>query len=83
MAAKRYLCATDADYLAHLSPASVDSLAVQGGPMSAADVQAFESRPYHRDAVRLRLYDDDGKVKGLKIEPASDYRARLEAQLKS
>ena len=83
VAAKRYLCATDANYLAHLSPASVDSLAVQGGPMSAAEAQAFESSPYHRDAVRLRLYDDDGKVEGLKIEPASDYRDRLEAQLLS
>ncbi len=81
VAAKRYLCATDADYLARLSPASVDSLAVQGGPMSATEIEAFESSPYHRDAVRLRLYDDDGKVRGLTIEPARAYRARLEAQL--
>jgi len=83
VAAKRYLCATDAGYLAQLSPASVDSLAVQGGPMSAAEVAAFESRPYYRDAVRLRRYDDDGKVAGLTIKPAADYRAELEAQLSS
>jgi len=83
VAAKRYLCATDAEYLAHLSPASVDSLAVQGGPMSAVEVAAFESNPYHRDAIRLRLYDDDGKVAGLTIKPAADYRDALEAQLLS
>ena len=83
VAAKRYLCATNADYLARLSPASIDSLAVQGGPMSAAEVADFESSPYHRDAVRLRLYDDDGKVAGLNIRPAADYRAELEAQLLS
>lgn len=81
VAAKRYLCATDADYLARLSPASVDSLAVQGGPMNAAEIEAFESSPYHRDAVRLRLYDDDGKVAGLTILPVTAYRSALEAQL--
>jgi [1-hydroxy-2-(trimethylamino)ethyl]phosphonate dioxygenase len=81
VAAKRYLCATDAGYLARLSPASVDSLALQGGPMSATEVEAFESSRYHRDAIKLRFYDDDGKVAGLTIRPAADYRADLEAQL--
>lgn len=81
VAAKRYLCATDADYLARLSPASVDSLAVQGGPMGAAEIERFEANPYHRDAVRLRLYDDDGKVAGLTIEPVTAYREAIDAQL--
>lgn len=81
VAAKRYLCATDADYLARLSPASVDSLAVQGGPMDAAEIAEFEANPYHREAVRLRIYDDDGKVAGLAIEPICSYRKALEAQL--
>ncbi|MGD8421895.1 MAG: phosphodiesterase, partial [Gammaproteobacteria bacterium] len=81
VAAKRYLCATDPDYLGRLSPASVDSLGVQGGPMDAAEVESFEANPYHRDAVRLRLYDDDGKVAGLVIKPVFEYRQALEAQL--
>ena len=81
VAAKRYLCATDAAYLARLSPASVDSLGIQGGPMSAAEAENFEANPYHRDAVRLRLYDDDGKVAGLVIKPVVEYRQALEAQL--
>ncbi len=81
VAAKRYLCATDNDYLAHLSDASVNSLGVQGGPMSAAEVTAFEARPYHRGAVQLRLYDDDGKVTGLSIKPVSAYRNSLESLL--
>jgi phosphonate degradation associated HDIG domain protein len=81
VAAKRYLCATDADYLARLSPASVDSLAVQGGPMDSDEIDRFEANPYHREAVRLRLYDDDGKVAGLTIKPVSAYRETLEAQL--
>ena len=83
VAAKRYLCATDTAYLARLSPASVASLEVQGGPMSAAEVADFESSPYHADAVKLRLYDDDGKVEGLDIRPVGTYRDALLAQLVS
>ncbi|MDH3221179.1 MAG: HD domain-containing protein [Gammaproteobacteria bacterium] len=81
VAAKRYLCATNSDYLGHLSAASVNSLRVQGGPMSAAEVESFEANPHHEDAVRLRLYDDDGKVAGLTIKPVTEYRATMEAQL--
>ena len=81
VAAKRYLCATDAGYLQQLSAASVNSLQVQGGPMNAREIEAFESRPYYRDAVRTRLYDDNGKVEGLNIMAASEYRARLQALL--
>src|ERR1700723_3859517 len=32
--AKRFLCWHDRDYLARLSPASIESLALQGGPMN-------------------------------------------------
>ncbi len=74
VAAKRYLCAVDREYFGHLSSASVQSLDVQGGPMSPAEVEDFESNPWHRDAVRLRRYDDDGKVRGLNIRPVTDYQ---------
>ena len=82
VAAKRYLCATDDDYFGRLSDASVNSLMVQGGPMTPAEVAQFEANPWHGDAVRLRLYDDDGKVAGLSIKPVTDYRATLESMLK-
>ncbi len=81
--AKRYLCATDADYLQRLSDASIQSLQVQGGPMDASEVESFEANPYHRDAVRLRYYDDDGKVAGLAIKPIGEYRPLLESLLMS
>jgi len=81
VAAKRYLCATDDEYLSHLSDASVNSLRVQGGPMSAEQVARFEANPYYRDAVKLRRYDDDGKVAGLTSKPVSAYRATLLSQL--
>jgi phosphonate degradation associated HDIG domain protein len=79
VAAKRYLCATDPAYFGRLSPASVNSLNVQGGPMNAGEIREFEANPHHRDAVRLRLYDDDGKVAGLTIRPVTDYRRTLES----
>src|SRR5262245_43010641 len=42
VAAKRYLCAVDSGYAGQLSPASQQSHALQGGPMAAAEVAAFE-----------------------------------------
>lgn len=61
VAAKRYLCAVESDYFSKLSPDSVRSLALQGGPMSADEVEAFRKRPYYAEAVRLRRYDEGAK----------------------
>lgn len=61
VAAKRYLCATNESYLAKLSPASVHSLRLQGGPMTDEEVSEFEANPHYRDAVRLRVWDDLAK----------------------
>jgi len=65
VAAKRYLCAVEADYFAKLSPDSVRSLALQGGPMSPEEVAAFRALQHHEAAVQLRRYDEGAKVKGL------------------
>jgi len=77
--AKRYLCATDRDYLSRLSPASVHTLRLQGGPMSAHEVQQFEGERFHRQAVRVRLWDDQGKVAGLVTPPLRDYLEMITA----
>jgi phosphonate degradation associated HDIG domain protein len=77
--AKRYLLATDAEYFAKLSPASVITLKLQGGPMAAHEVAQFEAEPFHKDAVRVRQWDDQGKVTGLKTPVLADYRALIEA----
>src|ERR1700722_17279212 len=76
--AKRYLLATDAKYFAKLSPASVITLKLQGGPMAAHEVARFETEPFHKDAVRIRKWDDQGKVAGLKTPGLRDYRAMIE-----
>jgi phosphonate degradation associated HDIG domain protein len=76
--AKRYLCATDAGYFAKLSPASVQTLKLQGGPMSADEVAVFESRPLYQEAVRVRRWDDQGKVAGLATLPLEHYRTLIQ-----
>lgn len=60
--AKRYLCATNPDYLRGLSNASVLSLKLQGGPFTGEEVAAFDETPFAKDAVRLRVWDDTAKV---------------------
>ncbi|HEY2678151.1 MAG TPA: HD domain-containing protein [Steroidobacteraceae bacterium] len=77
--AKRYLCATDGAYFAKLSPASVLTLKLQGGPMSPDETTHFETEPYYREAVRVRRWDDAGKVAGLITPAVLDYRTLIEA----
>jgi gamma-butyrobetaine dioxygenase len=79
VAAKRYLCAVEPGYLAKLSPASVRSLGLQGGPMTEEEVRSFEANPFYRDAVRLRHWDDEAKIEGLAVPGFEHYRTRLEA----
>lgn len=71
--AKRYLVATDARYLAGLSSASVHSLGLQGGPMSADECRRFEGTPFAEDAVLLRRWDDSAKQPGRKTPPLAYY----------
>ncbi|MEE4379274.1 MAG: HD domain-containing protein [Candidatus Competibacteraceae bacterium] len=82
VAAKRYLGAVDPAYLSTLSPASTQSLELQGGTFTFAEVEAFERNPYHERAVRLRRYDDAGKVLGMKTPPIEHYRFFLEQALR-
>ena len=76
--AKRYLCATDAGYRARLSAASVHTLKLQGGPMPASALAHFETQPFWREALRVRHWDDQGKVAGLKTLALSDYAPLIE-----
>ena len=78
VAAKRYLCATDAGYAAKLSAASAHTLSLQGGPMNAAEIAAFRQNPHHADAVRVRLWDEAGKVAGMRTRSFADYAPLLQ-----
>ena len=71
--AKRYLCAVEPAYFDGLSPASVQSLALQGGPMNADEVKEFEKKPWLDTILRVRRYDDGGKVPGRKTHDMEYY----------
>jgi phosphonate degradation associated HDIG domain protein len=75
--AKRYRCAVDPGYHARMSAGSQASLVRQGGPFDAGQVATFEARPGWQDAVRLRDWDDDGKVLDLDVAPIATYRELL------
>jgi len=79
VSAKRYLCATAPDYLKALSPASVVTLSLQGGPMASAELRAFEAEACFLDAVRLRRWDDEAKIPCLPTPAFADYRILIEA----
>jgi len=78
VAAKRYLCGVEPDYFAKLSAASVESLALQGGPFGAAEVRAFETQRYWREAVMLRRWDEAAKTPALAVPDLEQYRGLLE-----
>jgi phosphonate degradation associated HDIG domain protein len=61
VAAKRYLCAVEPGYFERLSPGSVYTLGVQGGPMAADEVAEFEVTPFAEDACQVRRWDDEAK----------------------
>lgn len=76
--AKRYLVATDPTYGDSLSPASVRSLARQGGPMTPAEVTEFQSQPFHQEAAQLRRWDDAAKDGTAVTDQLSSYEAVLQ-----
>lgn len=83
VAAKRYLCGTEADYFACLSPDSVRSLALQGGPMTEAEAASFRAKPHALDAVQLRRFDEGAKVRGLETPLAEHFVPHIRASLRT
>ena len=82
VAAKRYLCAVEPEYFALLSPASVHTLQVQGGPMNADEVAAFEAGGFADAAVALRRWDEGAKSPHAVTPGFDHYRPLLEALLR-
>jgi [1-hydroxy-2-(trimethylamino)ethyl]phosphonate dioxygenase len=78
VAAKLYLCAVDSAYLDKLSPASVRTMELQGGPMSPMQVAAFESNSAFADAVRVRQWDDQAKVADQKTPDFRHFKPMLQ-----
>jgi [1-hydroxy-2-(trimethylamino)ethyl]phosphonate dioxygenase len=79
--AKRYLCATDPDYMKLLSPGSIRSLSLQGGPFAPAEADTFIKRPLADRAARLRRWDESAKKLGLPTPSLEHFRSYAEACL--
>ena len=78
VAAKRYLCATDPVYAATLSPASLATLRLQGGPMTPAEAAAFARVPHAAVAARVRRWDDAAKDPQAVTPPLAHYLPALQ-----
>jgi predicted HD phosphohydrolase len=65
--AKRFLCFQQEDYYSNLSEASKTTLGFQGGPMSAAEAETFQSDPDFTSILLMRECDEAGKVPGSQI----------------
>jgi [1-hydroxy-2-(trimethylamino)ethyl]phosphonate dioxygenase len=81
--AKRFLCWRDRDYFSRLSPSSVESLALQGGPMDEEEAAKFLRNPFAQTAIALRQWDDEAKVPGLSVPNAGYYLPTLHAALRA
>lgn len=80
--AKRYLCAVDPAYLSGLSPASVTSLELQGGPYTPEEVAAFDALPHAAAALQLRRWDDGAKVVDWDVPGLESYLPLVEQALR-
>jgi len=78
VSAKRYLCAVDSDYFSKLSDASVLSLKLQGGPMNKAAAEKFGQNEDIDAIVKVRIWDDIGKVAGKSTPGFSHYAPMLQ-----
>jgi phosphonate degradation associated HDIG domain protein len=81
--AKRYLCAVDQTYLARLSQPSIQSLALQGGPLTGDEITRFKSRPHYADAVRLRRWDDAAKIVGMETPDLEHFASYIDLALEA
>ncbi len=80
VSAKRYLC-REKSYYNLLSKASKVSLELQGRKMSDDEAQKFILLKYHKDAITLRKYDDEGKIPNMKIKNINDYKELITTHL--
>lgn len=75
--AKRYLVTADPGYRGKLSPASLQTLEWQGGPMTAAEAAAFEEHPFFNDIIKVRRWDELAKNTDTVLLPLSHFEKMM------
>jgi phosphonate degradation associated HDIG domain protein len=81
VAAKRYLATMEPGYFDRLSDASKLSLRLQGGPMTATQADTFAAEPFFADAIRLRRWDEEGKIIDYRGPSLDHFLPRVQACL--
>lgn len=77
--AKKYLVATDSDYYEKLSQASKDTLKMQGGPLTLEEAAEFFALDGAKEAIQVRLWDDQAKVRDKPTSTIEEFREIIEA----
>lgn len=72
--AKRYLTFAEPGYYEQLSEASKQTLAYQGGRMTAEEAAIFESDELYLLKVQLRKWDEQAKVENVPLSDIEKYR---------
>ena len=49
--------------------------------MNDDEAKRFSSLKFYNDAIKVRKYDDDGKIPNVKIKNIEDYRDLIYSQL--
>lgn len=78
VAAKRYLCTVEPEYLNQLSPASRKSFYDQGGLMNQSQLDDFRDEPFAFEAVELRRWDDLAKDPRMQTPSIEEFTTLLD-----
>ena len=77
---KRYLSKVEEGYYESLSEASKLSLKAQGGPFTEEEAEKFINKPFMKEAVEMRRFDDMAKVLNKKTPDLNHFRQYLDEE---
>ena len=80
---KKYLTAVEEGYYDSLSEASKISLAAQGGKFSKKEADEFIKKPFMKEAVEMRRFDDMAKILNKKTPGLKHFKTYLEEAFES
>lgn len=81
VASKRYLTFKYPEYYAKLSPASKETLVMQGGTMTVEEAEAFEQEELFHLYVTLRRWDEEAKRENVPLVSLQHYERIMEEHL--
>jgi len=80
---KKYLTAVEEGYYNSLSEASKISLAAQGGKFTKEEADEFIKKPFMKEAVEMRRFDDMAKILNKKTPDLKHFKSYLLEAFKS